>query len=163
MPTKKLSCALVLITLLSLTGNSYAITPQLYTIDAIDFGKLTPRFGTCEISYLTGTITNIVNDICQSTKTSRGFYRIVGPKNTNMQVTVFTHSNNGNGIVFTPNGKIKSSELEVNITPGVMATLNSGPSGWVDVIIGGRLDLLLNLAPGTPYQPDFTISYDIEP
>ena len=160
---KSLSRVLAIISLLTLAGNSNAITPQLYTIDTLDFGKLTPRLGTCEINYLTGTVTNIVNDICQSTKTSRGFYRIVGPKNTNMQVTVFTHSNDGNGIMFTPNGKIKSSELEVNITPGVMATLNSGPSGWVDVIIGGRLDLLLNLAPGTPYQPDFTISYDIEP
>ena len=65
--------------------------------------------------------------------------------------------------IFTPNGKIKSSELEVTIGPGVMFTVNSGPSGWVDVIVGGRLDLLLNLAPGTSYSPNFTIRYEIEP
>jgi len=163
MLTKNIPRALALMALLTLAGKSYAIAPQLYTIDALDFGKLTPRLGTCEISYLTGAVSNVVNDICQSTKTSRGFYRIVAPKNTNIQVTVFTHTNDGNGIVFIPNGKIKSSELEVNITPSVMATVNSGPSGWVDILVGGRLDLLINLAPGTPYQPDFTISYDVEP
>jgi len=137
----------------------YAVPLGIYPIEHINFGELTPLTGRCSMDHLTGTVINVLGDNCKNIDTSRGLYRIVAEKNTLIRVTVFSRLNLGDGIEFRPSGTISSSEWSTVISPGSFIDIDSGPSGWIDITLGGQLLLHSPQAPGSEIAVDFNIEY----
>ena len=139
---------------------AYAVALGIYPLENLNFGSLTPLIGRCQMDPTTGVVTNLVGNLCANVgNTSRGFYRIVAEKNTLMRVTVNYRLDSGDGFSFIPEGKITSSEWQSTISAGSFIDIDSGPTGWIDINVGGQLIFNSPPTPGSSYSIDFDIEY----
>ena len=108
----------------------------------------------------TAVLTNLsAKDICADATGTRGEFQILATPNTIVTVTVFNHTNDGDGVEFVPAGQLSSSAGTTVIVPNNPVTINSGATGQIDLYLGGRLIFLTNVTPSTTFFKDFTIEY----
>lgn len=148
-------CCLLLAALSALNANGAINMSQ-----QIDFGNMVFVAGTCDMDFNTGTLTNIgAKDICTQTTGSVGMFEITATPNTIVTVTVGIHANDGDGIQFVPEGELTSSAGTTTVIPNNGVTIDSGATGQIDLVLGGRLVFLSDVTPSTTFLKDFQIEY----
>jgi hypothetical protein len=142
--------------LLGLFSNLVMAAPYVINITELDFSDFLPISGSCEMD-IDGLVTDLPgSQMCiGSNNASIAHYRLIAPKSTNYSIQVNTRPpENGDGVTFTPVGKITSDVDDIVIVPGQAHIVNSGLVGRIDIKFGGQIIL------SSAFNPD--MSHEIE-
>ena len=139
---------------------SLALTAYIAQTSLIHFGFLIHIPGSCDMAYDTKLITNTsASNICTSSAGQLGKYRIYANPNTQVQIKVKSHNDNGSGIIYIPNGELGSDAETLLIVADVNKTIDSGASGIIDIHLGGSMYLNNMLSSSTNYIESFDIDF----
>lgn len=137
-----------------------AITPYIVETKTLSFGSIIFTSGSCSMAYNTQVITNLTSsNICINSTGTVGNYQIFANPNSQVQITIKTHVDNGNGIVYVPDGELVSDFESMLIIADTTETINSGASGIIDITIGGRLTINNLLSSSSGYSELFEIEF----
>jgi hypothetical protein len=113
------------------------------------------------MNHTTGQVTSISGNVCFQNNPGRlGRYTIIAQPNTFMYITVKDRPDPGDGVRFVPSGTMVSDAETENIVANVKHQVDSGPTGRIEVTIGGWLYITQPLNGLTTY--DFDIIDGIE-
>ena len=107
----------------------------------LNFAEILPITGTCVMD-LNGVVTDdLGSQMCISSKNATiAHYRIIAPANTDISIKVNTRNpENGDGLTFTPLGKITSDVDDIDIVAGQTYIVSSGLLGRIDIKFGGQI------------------------
>ena len=137
-----------------------AITPYIVETKTLSFGSIIFISGSCQMAYNTQVITNLTSqNICTNSTGTTGGYRIFANPNKQVQIKLNSHGDNGNGIIYVPDGQLVSDVANGLIIADTTKTINSGASGIIDITIGGRITINSVLASSSIYNELFTIDF----
>jgi len=137
-----------------------AITPYIVETQTLYFGNIIFIPGSCLMAYDTQVVTNLTpQNICVSNSGTTGGYRVFANPNKQVQITVKSHGDSGNGIIYVPDGQIVSDFESALIIADTTKTINSGTSGIIDITIGGRLTINSTLSASNSYTELFDIEF----
>jgi len=75
-------------------------------------------------------------------------YRLIAPRNTSFNIKVNSRPpENGDGLTFTPVGKITSDLNDITIVPGQTHVASSGELGRIDIKFGGQIIISNEFSP----------------
>lgn len=143
--------------LFGLFSNLAIAATYIIPMTELDFSDLLPITGSCEMD-LAGVVTDMPgSQMCiGSDNASIAHYRIMATPGINVNIQVNTRLPvSGDGLTFTPVGKLTSDVDDIDIVPGQVHVVNSGTLGRIDIKYGGQI-ILSN----TFFNPD--MSYQIE-
>ena len=130
-------------------------------IERLDFTGVLPYVGSCSIDVDSGILSGT---ICIGGGTSVGevgHYRITATPNTTVNIIVSSKTDDGDGIAFSPSGKISTdSAADVNFFANIAKNIDSGVSGEIDIFIAGQLTLTSVQNFGTAFSPNIEIEYN---
>lgn len=139
------------------SSNALAAIHGTATLQELRFGIVIPITGQCEMNFNTGAFTSDFNNTCPDKLGSPGQYKIRADKNTLVRITPYTFTYAGNLFTFTPSGEV-SNGIETKILNANNATIiDSGPTGLIDMKIGGNLNVALPLTTSNSYIVDLEI------
>ena len=139
---------------------SAAITPYIVETRTLYFGHIVFMQGSCSMAYDSQVISNLTaSNICTSSTGTAGTYQIFSNPNTQVQIKLKSHGDNGNGIIYVPNGELVSDFETALIIADTTKTINSGASGIINITIGGRLTISSTLASSASYDELFEIEF----
>ena len=139
---------------------SAAITPYIVETRTLYFGHIVFMQGSCSMAYDSQVISNLTtSNICTSSTGTTGTYQIFSNPNTQVQIKLKSHGDNGNGIIYVPNGELVSDFETALIIADTTKTINSGASGIINITIGGRLTISSTLASSASYDELFEIEF----
>lgn len=152
---------LLFMTLLSQTSKA-EITPVFGTNNEIAFGAILFVSGNCTMSHVDGSFSDVSPAVMCGTAGNGdpGRYVIIATPNKQVSIKVLQRNNQGDGIMFIPQGQLISDTETLTITPGIAQEIDSGLSGVVNIHLGGRLFVLSQINPGTQFE--ITLSEGIE-
>lgn len=142
--------------LLSLLSNLSIAASYTIKMSELDFSEVLPITGSCEMD-IVGEVTDLPgSQMCiSSSSASVAQYRIIAAINTNFTVQVNSRlPQNGDGITFTPIGKITSDVDDIDIIPGQAHLVSSGLAGRVDITFGGQIIISREYTPNTFHEID---------
>ncbi|WP_339721731.1 hypothetical protein [uncultured Paraglaciecola sp.] len=125
----------------------------------LDFSEFLPITGSCEMD-LDGQVTDLSgSQMCISNEEGKiAHYRIIAIPGTNVNIQVNSRlPSNGDGLFFTPAGKLTSDVDDIDIVPGQVHVVNSGTMGRIDIKFGGQI-ILSN----TYFNPDMSHQIEME-
>jgi hypothetical protein len=123
------------------------------------FGAIVPTTGKCTIAHDTGQFTSDHKNICPSINGQPIHHIIIAPENTLIRVTPSRFTYAGGIFTFTPNGVIVSDTETKTLISGSAAIIDSGPSGRLDMYVGGILNVAAPLSTSSSYE--VTLEIDI--
>lgn len=132
--------------LLSLFSNLALAETYVIPLSELDFSDFLPITGSC-IMDLDGNITDrLGSQMCISSDDGKiAHYRIIATPSINVNIQVNTRTpQGGDGLTFTPIGKLTSDVDDIDIVPGQVHIVNSGTLGVIDVRFGGQIILSNN-------------------
>jgi hypothetical protein len=133
----------ILALLLGLFSNLVIAATYVIRLSELDFSDFLPITGSCEMD-LDGLVTDMPgSQMCISSDDGKiAHYRIIATpgKNVNIQVNSRLPAG-GDGLTFTPIGKLTSDVDDIDIVPGQVHIVNSGTLGRIDVMFGGQIIL----------------------
>lgn len=134
--------------------NVYAqITPVMNIIREPDFGELVFVPGSCLLDYQTGQVTDLVaSNTCINASGTVGKYQLVVNSNTLVSIKILQRDNEGDNLMFVPEGQLVSSVQTIDITPNIAQQINSGATGVITINLGGRLYINQYLNPSSTYH-----------
>jgi len=157
---KSALCSLILIIGIISLPLKAAITPYIIETKTLSFGSVIFIPGSCQMAYNTQVITNLTTqNICTNSSGTAGGYRIFANPNKQVQIKLNSHGDNGNGIIYVPDGQLVSDVASALIIADTTQTINSGASGIIDITIGGRITINSVLASSSIYNELFTIDF----
>jgi len=137
-----------------------AITPYIVETRTLHFGDTLFIPGSCSIAYNTGVISNLTSsNICTDSTGTTGTYQIFANPNKQVQITIKTHADSGNGIIYVPDGELVSDFESAIIIADLTKTINSGASGIIDITIGGQITINSMLSSSSAYSELFDIEF----
>lgn len=127
------------------------ITPYFATNTEINFGAVLFVQGNCTMSHVNGAFSNISPAaMCGAGGNGTpGRYVIVANPNQTVSFTMSQRNNQGDGLMFIPEGQLISDTENHAFSAGVAQEINSGVSGVVNIHIGGRLFILTPMSPSS--------------
>jgi hypothetical protein len=134
--------------------------PHMVIMSELDFSLFLPITGSCEIDVETGIVSSLPgSQMCISSgEGSIAHYRLMAFPNTNYSIQVNTRlPEGGDGLTFTPVGKLTSDVDDIVIVPGQVHIVNSGALSRIDIKFGGQI-ILSN----TSFSPDLTHEIEME-
>lgn len=116
-----------------------AVEARIQQVQAVYFGSVITRLGSCEMDAITGTITSSGN-ICIGSE-SLGHYRIFGDPSELQEIKLNVVSDLPRGIVFSPKGRLVNNFGDDMLAPiaGLGYNIRIGSDGVLDIYIGGTL------------------------
>jgi hypothetical protein len=145
----------ILALLLGLFSNLVIAATYVIPMSELDFSDLLPITGSCEMD-LDGLVTDMPgSQMCISSDDGKiAHYRIIATPGINVNIQVNTRlPSGGDGLTFTPIGKLTSDVDDIDIVPGQVHIVNSGTLGRIDVRFGGQIILSNNFfGSGMMYQ-----------
>ena len=137
-----------------------SIVPYIVETKTLHFGNIIFIPGSCLMAYDTQVITNLTpHNICASNSGTSGGYRVFANPNKQVQITIKSHGDIGNGIIYVPDGQIVSDFESALIIADTTKTINSGTTGIIDITIGGRLTINSTLASSSNYNELFEVEF----
>jgi hypothetical protein len=136
--------------------------PFLNTDREINFGAVLFVPGNCTMSHVNGSFSNINPAMMCGTggNATPGRYVIFADPNQQVSIKLLQRDNQGDGLMFIPEGELVSDTETHTITAGVAQEIDSGASGIVTINVGGRLFVLTSLSPSSNFE--FTLVDGIE-
>jgi hypothetical protein len=125
----------------SLFSSLAICAPYSIIMSELDFSDFLPTTGSCEMD-IAGLVTDLPgSQMCIGNNTgSIAHYLIIALPNTSFNIQVNTRlPENGDGLTFTPVGKITSDISDITIVPGQNHVASSGALGRVDIKFGGQI------------------------
>jgi hypothetical protein len=134
-------------------GYCYALDPVLNNIREPNFGDIVFIPGSCRLNYATGEVTDLggSNTCVDGTKGVVGKYNIIANAERQVSIKILQRDNEGDNLLFIPEGELVSSFETIVITPNVAQQINSGATGVITINLGGRLYVNQFLTPSTNY------------
>lgn len=136
--------------------------PFLNTDREINLGAVLFVPGNCTMSHSNGSFSNINPAMmCGSGGTGTpGRYVIFAEPNQQVSIKLLQRDNQGDGLMFIPEGELVSDTETLPFTAGVAEEIDSGVSGIVTINVGGRLFVLTSISPSSNIE--FTLVDGIE-
>lgn len=109
----------------------------------LDYSDILPIPGSCTMD-LNGQVTDMPgSQMCISSENaSIAHYRIIAIPGINVNIQVNSKNpTGGDGLTFTPVGKLTSDVDDIDIVPGQVHIVNSGTLGRIDIKFGGQIIL----------------------
>jgi len=131
----------LLVVMISLIPKVILAAPYVIPVTELDFTDFLPITGSCEMD-IAGVVTDLPgSQMCiGSDSATIAHYRIIALPNTNFSIQVKTRNpENGDGLTFSPIGKITSDIDDITIVPGQAHIANSGTLGKIDIKFGGQI------------------------
>jgi hypothetical protein len=138
--------AYILPLLFGLFSNLAIAATYVIPMSELDFSDFLPITGSC-IMDLDGNVTDMPgSQMCIGSDEGKiAQYRIIARSNINVNIQVNTRTPlGGDGLTFTPIGKLTSDADDIDIVPGQVHIVNSGTLGIIDVRFGGQIILSNN-------------------
>ena len=133
----------ILTLLLGVFSNLAIAATYVIPMSELDFSDFLPITGSCKMD-LDGLVTDMPgSQMCISSDNGKiAHYRIIATpgKNINIQVNIRLPEG-GDGLTFTPVGKLTSDVDDFDIIPGQVHIVNSGTLGRIDIKFGGQIIL----------------------
>jgi hypothetical protein len=130
-------------------------------IKKLDFISVLPIVGSCSIDVDSGLLTGTICAGASGAVGDVGHFRITTTPSTVVNIVVYSKSDNGDGIVLNPSGKISTdSAADVTFFANNGINVNSGTSGEIDIYIGGQLTLTSTKNFMAEYTPSMEIEYN---
>lgn len=145
----------IFILLLSFFSKAALSEPYVIEVSKLDFSKFLPIQGSCEMDVATALVTDLFgSQMCiASGEGSIAHYRIIAPRNTNFNIKVSARlPQNGDGLTFTPVGKITSDINDIIIVAGQTHVASTGELGRIDIKFGGQIILSTAFSPNTSHE-----------
>lgn len=137
-----------------------AITPYIVETKTLYFGNIIFIPGSCSMAYNTGVISNLTSSsICTDSTGTTGIYQIFANPNKQVQITIKSHGDTGNGIIYVPDGELVSDFESAIIIADLTKTIDSGASGIIDITIGGQITINSMLSSSSAYSELFDIEF----
>jgi len=145
---------------LLLSNTVFAAVPFLNQTSTINFGNLIFIPGGCDMAYDTKTIVNNTSaNICIDPEGQLGKYRITADPSIPITITVKTHNDDGSGIIYVPNGQAVSDTESKLLSANIATVIDSGTSGFIDITLGGRIQVSVTLSASSSYDESFDIEF----
>jgi hypothetical protein len=125
----------------------------------LDFSDFLPTTGNCTMD-LNGLVTDMPgSQMCISSDAGKiAHYRIIATPGINVNIQVNTRLPvGGDGLTFTPVGKLTSDVDDIDIVPGQIHIVNSGTLGRIDIKFGGQI-----IISNTSFGSDMSYKIDME-
>ena len=138
--------------------SALAIEARIQQMQAVFFGNVITRIGSCEMDPISGAISSPEN-ICIGTETL-GHYRIFGDPGE-LQVIKFNQvMDNSRGLHFAPKARLVNNLGDDMLAPiaGIETYINIGSDGIIDIYLGGTLTFNQAQSSNSP----IVIFYDID-
>lgn len=149
-----------LITLLLALFSKFSVSATyVITMSELDFSEFLPISGSCVMN-LDGQVTDTPgSQMCISSDNNTiAHYRIVAIPGINVNIQVNSKTpTGGDGLTFTPIGKLTSDVDDIDIVPGQVHIVNSGTLGRIDIKFGGQI-ILSN----SYFSPNMSHQIDME-
>lgn len=125
------------------TSSTYA-APIFGTNEEINFGPVLFITGNCTMNHINGSFSDVNPAVMCGVggRGTPGRYVIITDPNKQVQIEILQRDNQGDGILFIPQGELISDTETHTITPGIAQEIDSGASGVVNIHLGGRLFIL---------------------
>jgi hypothetical protein len=133
--------------LFGLFTNVASAATYLIPLSELDFSDFLPITGSCTMD-LAGIVTDESgSQMCISSDNGKiAHYRIIATPSINVNIQVNTRTpQGGDGLTFTPIGKLTSDVADIDIVPGQVHIVNSGTLGVIDIRFGGQIILSNNV------------------
>jgi hypothetical protein len=151
--------AYIITLLFGLLSNLAVAATYVIPMSELDFSDLLPITGSCEMD-LAGVVTDMSgSQMCIGSDDGKiAHYRIIATPGINVNIQINTRlPKNGDGLTFTPIGKLTSDLDNIDIIPGQVHVVNSGTLGRIDIQFGGQI-ILSN----TYFGPNMLYQIDME-
>lgn len=149
----------IFLAVFGLFSNLANAATYIIPMSELDFASLLPTTGSCSMD-LNGVVTDMPgSQMCISSKGGKiAHYRLIATPGINVNIQVNRRLPiGGDGLTFTPVGKLTSDVDDIDIIPGQIHVVNSGTLGTIDIKFGGQI-ILSNAF----YGPDMSYQIDIE-
>ena len=149
----------ILTLLLGLFSNLVIAATYMFPLSALDFSDFLPVTGSCEMD-LTGVVTDLPgSNMCISSNNGKiANYQINAAPNINVNIQINTRQPaGGDGLTFTPIGKLISDAVNIDIIPGQVHIVNTGTLGRINIKFGGQI-----IISNTFFNPDMSYQIDME-
>lgn len=149
--------ALILTIILSLFSKLSIAETYIIPMSELDFSDILPITGNCEMD-LDGVVTDMPgSQMCISSENGKiAHYRVIAIPDINVNIQVNTRQpQGGDGLTFTPVGKLTSDVDDIDIIPDQVHLVNTGTLGRIDIKFGGQI-----IISNTFFGPD--MSHEIE-
>lgn len=136
----------ILAVLFGLFANLAEAETYVIPMSELDFSDFLPITGSCTMD-LNGNVEDMPgSQMCIASDVGKiAQYRIIARSNINVNIQVNTRTpQDGDGLTFTPIGKLTSDVADIDIVPGQVHIVNSGTSGIIDIKFGGQIILSNN-------------------
>jgi hypothetical protein len=136
----------ILALLLGLFANLAIAATYVIPFSELDFSDFLPITGSCTMD-LDGLVTDGPgSQMCIGSDEGKvAHYVIIATPSINVNIQVNTRTpQGGDGLTFTPIGKLTSDVDDIDIVPGQVHIVNSGTLGRIDVRFGGQIILSNN-------------------
>ena len=132
----------------------YALIPVLNNIREPNFGEIVFIPGSCHLDYVSGEVTDIGGSTTCINGTTGivGKYNIIANAERQVSIKILQRDNEGDNLLFIPEGELVSSAETIVIIPNVAQEINSGATGVITINLGGRLYVTQFLTPSTDYS-----------
>lgn len=143
--------------LISMSANTFCyadITPVLNTIQEVSLGQVLFTQGNCTISHVNGSFSNVnPGAMCGwEGNGTPGRFTIIANPSRQIRIKILQRTNEGDGFIFIPQGELLSDTETLSITSDVAQDIDSGPSGIVNIHMGGQFFMVSPAAPNTIYE-----------
>ena len=135
--------AYILPLLFGLFSNLAIAATYVIPMSELDFSDFLPITGSCTMD-IDGLVTDMPgSQMCISSDDGNiAHYRIIATPGINVNIQVNTRlPAGGDGLTFTPIGKLTSDVDDITIVPGQVHIVNSGTLGRIDIKFGGQIIL----------------------
>jgi hypothetical protein len=154
--------------LISLFSKLALGAPYILEVSKLDFSKFLPTTGRCEMDVATAFVTDqLGSQMCISSgEGTIAHYRLIAPRNTSFNIQVNARSPiNGDGLTFTPVGKITSDIDDIVIVPGQIHVASTGALGQIHIKFGGQIIISNAFSPNMSHEIDMeaTITWSAVP
>ncbi len=138
------------------------ITPYFATNNDIGLGSVLFVPGYCTMSHEDGSFSDLAPAVMYGLggPATPGRYAIVANPNQQISITLLQRDDQGDGIMFIPQGEVISKTETHTLTAVVAQEIDSGTSRVINIHVGGRLFVLSSIAPGSNIE--FTLVDGIE-
>lgn len=127
------------------------IVPYFETNNEINFGSVLFVPGNCTMSHENGSFSNINPAVMCGAggNGTPGRYVIVANPNQQISIKLLQRDNQGDNLMFIPQGELISYTETHTISAGVAQVIDSGATGVVNIHVGGRLFVLSTISPSS--------------
>ncbi|SFC25764.1 hypothetical protein [Pseudoalteromonas denitrificans] len=144
----------------SLNTNAANKEIMLQKIKNLDFDTVLPKTGSCYYdSQKNNTIRNTKDSTCSSYSGSNGKFKLTAEPFQIVEIEFKSKKSPDGQVIFQPEGVAKIELDEFAIYTNTPTKLKLGPSGVIDIVMGGKLIFINELSHGLNYSLDYDINY----